>query len=37
LNVAMLAKKVAGDAESPMSATAVIPNAQQSTAFEVAA
>jgi hypothetical protein len=37
LNTVLLAKKVDGDAESPMSATAVIPNAQQATAFEVAA
>lgn len=33
----IVAKKVAGNAASPMSATAVIPNATQSTAFEVAA
>jgi hypothetical protein len=37
LNFLAIAKKVAGNAASPMSATAVIPLAQQATAFEVAA
>lgn len=35
--VVILGKRVSGNANSPMSATAVLPNAQQSTAFEVAA
>lgn len=36
LNFIAVAKKADGDADSPMSATAVIPSAQQATAFEVA-
>jgi hypothetical protein len=37
LNFIAVPKKAAGNAASPMSATAVIPAAQQATAFEVAA